>query len=234
MSLDNESYKIDNSDDVNFRDSLSKKRVAFNKQRRTLRQEKKDLKKSYKEILNQLNNTADRRKLKDEYQSAIKDVDTRLNNLADKNKQGIDNDVHSGIDSIQSGYIEAEEFQIPAHALQLVEISIAKLCVRQGTINNVVPKIGTTPLATNVEDNSLSLSGTGTREYWLKVTLDSDGDVTDVTIENNGSFEESATQAKLLLGSVETNSGNIVAFNSNLSGSQSLASCGANHFFGVV
>jgi len=109
MSSDNESYRIDNSDDVSFRDSLSKKRVAFGKQRRTLRQEKKELRKSYKEILNQLNNSADRRKLKDEYQSAIKDVDTRLNNLADKNKQGIDNDVHSGIDSIQSD-IEPEEF----------------------------------------------------------------------------------------------------------------------------
>jgi|GEM_PF-5015142 len=109
MSSDNESYKIDNSDDVSFRDSLSKKRVAFGKQRRTLRQEKKDLKKSYKEILNQLNNTADRRKLKDEYQSAIKDVDTRLNKLTDKNKQEIYNDVHSGIDSIQSD-TELEEF----------------------------------------------------------------------------------------------------------------------------
>lgn len=120
------------------------------------------------------------------------------------------------------------------HAFQLVKVAINDLCVRQGTINSVIPTISGTALAVDVEDNSLSLPGTGTREYWLKVTLDANGDITTVTIEITEPSANSATQAKLLLGSVETNSGNIVAFNSNLSGSQSLASCGATHYFGVV
>lgn len=120
------------------------------------------------------------------------------------------------------------------HAFQLVQVAIDDLCVRQGTVGSVIPTIIGTALAVDVEDNSLSLPGTGTREYWLKVTLDANGDITTVTIETTEPSANSATQAKLLLGSVETDSGNIVAFNSNLSGSQSLASCGSTHYFGVV
>jgi len=120
------------------------------------------------------------------------------------------------------------------HALQLVQVAIDDLCVRQGTIGSVIPTISGTPIEADHTQNSLSLPGTATREYWLKVTLDASGDITTVTIETTEPGADSATQAKLLLGSVETNSGDIVAFNSNLSGSQALASCGATHFFGVV
>lgn len=120
------------------------------------------------------------------------------------------------------------------HAFQLVKVAADDLCVRQGTIGSVIPTISGTALEADHTQNSLSLPGTATREYWLKVTLDTSGDITTVTIETTEPGANSATQAKLLLGSVETDSGDIVAFNSNLSGSQSLASCGATHYFGVV
>lgn len=122
------------------------------------------------------------------------------------------------------------------HAFQLVQVAIDDLCVRQGTIKNVIPTINGTELAVDHTENSLSLPGTGTREYWIKVTLDgSTRNITAVTIENDlPDTTDPITEAWLLLGSVETDSGDIVDFNSNLSGSQELASCGATHYFGVV
>lgn len=121
----------------------------------------------------------------------------------------------------------------PLDALQLVQVAVDDLCVTQGTIQNIIPKIGATALAPNVQDNSLSLPGTGTRGYWLKITL-LDGSITGITIETADPGDDTATQAKLLLGSVETNSGDIVSFQSNLSGSQSMVSCGPVHYFGLI
>jgi hypothetical protein len=121
------------------------------------------------------------------------------------------------------------------HAFQLVEEDITTLCVRQGTVGTIIPTItGGSELEPDYTENVLSLPGTGTREYWLKITIDSSGYITAVTIEDGEPGNVSATQAEILLGSVETDSGDIVVFNSNLSGSQALASCGANHFFGFV
>lgn len=120
------------------------------------------------------------------------------------------------------------------HAFQLVSGGDA-LYVRQGTVGSTIPTItGGSELAAEYTDNELSIPGTGTREYWIKVTLNASSVITAVTIETSEPSADSATQAKLLLGSVETNSGDIVAFNSNLSGSQSLASCGSTHYFGLV
>ena len=119
------------------------------------------------------------------------------------------------------------------HALQLVRFAVDTLCVRQGTIGSIIPTIGGTELESDFSENVLSIPGTATREYWLNVTVAS-GVVTAVSIVTAEPGADSETQAKLLLGSVETNSGDIIAFNSNLSGSQSFASCGSTHFFGVV
>lgn len=123
------------------------------------------------------------------------------------------------------------------HALQLVSTTNDSgdsiLCVRQGTIDNIIPTISGTELEADFKENELSTPGTGTRQYWLNITV-ADGDVTDVAIENSEPGDDSETQAKLLLGSVETNSGDVTSFNSNLSGSQSFASCGAVHFFGLI
>lgn len=119
------------------------------------------------------------------------------------------------------------------HAFQLVRADATTLCVRQGTIGSTIPTISMTELAVDYTDNVLSIPGTGTREYWIKVTLAS-GSITAVTIETSEPSIDTATQAKLLLGSVETDSGDIVAFTSNLSGSQALASCGSIHYFGLV
>lgn len=118
------------------------------------------------------------------------------------------------------------------HAFQLVAES-PNLYVRQGTIGSIIPTIGGTALEADYTENDLSTPNTGTRQYWLNVTVAS-GAVTAVSIVTAEPGADSATQAKLLLGSVETNSNSIIAFNSNLSGSQSFASCGSTHFFGVV
>jgi gas vesicle protein len=222
MSSDNESYRIDNSDDLSFRDSLSKKRVAFGKQRRTLRQEKKDLRKSYKEILNQVNNSADRRKLKDEYQSAIKDVDTRLNNLTDKNKQGIDNDVHSGIDSIQSDTdpLEAayasQDFYL--YAFKVIDDLDGTVSVLTGTVN--------TETATGLEPAGQP------DELWLKVTFDTDGVVTAASVEES-SGTTSATEDYRQIASI-TWDGDAPTIVQGIKGSQSIASCGATHQWGTL
>jgi gas vesicle protein len=222
MSSDNESYRIDNSDDLSFRDSLSKKRVAFGKQRRTLRQEKKDLRKSYKEILNQVNNSADRRKLKDEYQSAIKDVDTRLNNLTDKNKQGIDNDVHSGIDSIQSDTdpLEAayasQDFYL--YAFKVIDDLDGTVSVLTGTVN--------TETATGLEPAGQP------DELWLKVTFDTDGVVTAASVEeSSGTTSETEDYRQIASITWDEDAPTIVQ---GIKGSQSIASCGATHQWGTL
>jgi len=120
------------------------------------------------------------------------------------------------------------------HAFQMVKVAADTLCVRKGTVNTEIPTIGIVALDVDHTENELSIPGTGTREYWLKITRVEGGAVTAVTIEESEPDNVSATQAEILLGSVETDSGDIVTFISNLSGSQALASCGANHFFGVV
>ena len=222
MSSDNESYRIDNSDDLSFRDSLSKKRVAFGKQRRTLRQGKKELRNSYKEILNQLNNSSDRRKLKDQYQSAVKDVDTRLNNLADKNKHGIDNDVHSGIDSIQSDTdpLEAayasQDFYL--YAFKVINDLDGTVSVLTGTVN--------TETATG-----LTPEGKPT-ELWLKVTFDTDGVVTAASVEEN-SGTTSETEDYRQIASITWDE-DVPTIVQGIKGSQSIASCGATHQWGTL
>lgn len=123
------------------------------------------------------------------------------------------------------------------HALQLVSTTNDSgdsiLCVRQGTIDNIIPTISGTALEPDFKENELSTPGTGTRQYWLNITVE-DGEATAVAIEESEPGDDSETQAKLLLGSVETNSGDVTSVNSNLSGSQSFASCGAVHFFGLI
>jgi hypothetical protein len=222
MSSDNESYRIDNSDDVSFRDSLSKKRVAFGEQRRTLRQEKKELRKSYKEILNQVNNSADIRRLKDEYQSNIKDVDTRLNNLTDKNKQGIDNDVHSGIDSIQSDTdpLEAayasQDFYL--YAFKVIDDLDGTVSVLTGTVN--------TETATGLEPAGQP------DELWLKVTFDTDGVVTAASVEeSSGTTSETEDYRQIASITWDEDAPTIVQ---GIKGSQSIASCGATHQWGTL
>ena len=136
--------------------------------------------------------------------------------------------------SVESSKDQSSGASEAPRAFQLVSGGDA-LYVRQGTVGSTIPTItGGSELAAEYTDNELSIPNTGTREYWIKVTLDADSFITAVTIETSEPSADSATQAKLLLGSVETDSGDIVAFNSNLSGSQALASCGSTHYFGLV
>tara|TARA_R110000782_G_scaffold270359_1_gene370502 strand:- start:788 stop:1345 length:558 start_codon:yes stop_codon:yes gene_type:complete len=139
---------------------------------------------------------------------------------------GSDNTFVAGLQTLpRNGQSSQFPFQLVAES--------PNLYVRQGTIGSIIPTIGGTALEADYTENDLSTPNTGTRQYWLNVTVAS-GAVTAVSIVTAEPGADSATQAKLLLGSVETNSNSIVAFNSNLSGSQSFASCGSTHFFGVV
>lgn len=115
-----------------------------------------------------------------------------------------------------------------------------KLYLRKGTVNSVVPTYDGTELDDDYTENELTLPGaSSTQAYWLKAVstgdLDDEG-VTTVTVEDSEPSDDTAAQAKLLLGSVTTD-GNIDVDGtpfSNLSGSQNLDSCGANHSWNVI
>lgn len=119
------------------------------------------------------------------------------------------------------------------HAFQLVG-NITALYVRKGTVNGIVPTIGGTPLNDDYTVNSLTLPGTGSSTYYLKVILDADEVITAVSIETTDPGDDTATQAKQTLGSVTTDSSNVESFSSNLTGSQNVDSCGASHSWNVV
>ena len=91
--------KVDHSQSLDDRDAASKARVAAGKLRRERRNKAKELKKKYKEIRNTLNNTADKRELKEQYKAAILDIDTSL----ELNQSGTDRTIQdNGIDDVDS------------------------------------------------------------------------------------------------------------------------------------
>lgn len=119
------------------------------------------------------------------------------------------------------------------HSFKLIPVGLNELYVVKGTIGSIVPKINGIQLEVDYTENELSLPGTGIMEYWLNITVDN-GSPTDAEIVNSEPSGDTATQSKLLLGTVEVDSGEIVALNSNLSGSQSFASCGSIYFFSSI
>lgn len=129
----------------------------------------------------------------------------------------------------QIGY----EPEVAGHAFQLVSGG-DEVYFRQGSVDSVIATLSGVQLSPDYTNNAISVSGNGTQYFWLKATLDSYGDVTDVSIETTEPSSDTSTQAKHYLGSVEVANGNITAVSSNLSGSQSLASCQANHYWGSV
>ena len=229
-------------------------RFATERATRERRAQEREIKKQRKEALNQATSTSQRREIKkaaEEATIAIRNpsssggdikggiYDISTDNYSQPKRNQTSQDVsteEAGIDTLggssSSDIIGDSSGGGSIHALQLVAES-PYLYVRQGTIGSIIPTNGGTALEADYTENGLSLPGTGTRQYWLNVTVAS-GAVTAVSIVTAEPGADSETQAKLLLGSVETSSGDIIAFNSNLSGSQSFASCGSTHFFGVV
>ena len=99
MDDNNNSSKVDASQSLDDRDAASKARVAAGKLRRERRNKAKELKKKYNEIRNTLNNTADKRELREQYKAALLDIDTSL----ESNKSGAGSTIQDdGIDNVDS------------------------------------------------------------------------------------------------------------------------------------
>ena len=99
MDDNNNSSKVDASQSPDDRDAASKARVAAGKLRRERRNKAKELKEKYNEIRNTLDNTAEKRELKEQYKAAILDIDTSL----ESNKSGAGSTIQDdGIDNVDS------------------------------------------------------------------------------------------------------------------------------------
>lgn len=99
MDDNNNSSKVDNNQSPDDRDAASKARVAAGKLRRERRNKAKELKKKYNEIRSTLDNTAEKRELKEQYNAALLDIDTSL----ESNKSGAGSTIQDdGIDNVDS------------------------------------------------------------------------------------------------------------------------------------
>lgn len=99
MNNSSNSSKIDASQSLDDRDAASKARVAAGELRRERRNKASELKEKYNQIRKTLNNTADRRELREEYKAALLDIDTSL----ESNESGPNSRIQDdGIDSIDS------------------------------------------------------------------------------------------------------------------------------------
>lgn len=116
--------------------------------------------------------------------------------------------------------------------LKLVQIDATTIAVHYGTVDNFVPKIGTTALSTDYTQNTITVSTSKT--YYLKVTINASGTITNVEIVDADPGTVSETMAKQIIGSVTFSSGAITNVAANLTGSQNLDSCGAIHSWNVI
>lgn len=174
----------------------------------------------------------------------IWDLSTDSYEPVDGNQNGINDRINdSGIDRIASYDTNREEADGQSgdevgHPFQLVGAG-NKLYLRKGTVNNVVPTYDGTELEDDYTENELTLPGSSsTQQYWLKAVstgdLDNEG-ITTLTVEDSAPSDDTAAQARQYIGAVTTNSdGDVDGTPSNLSGSQNLDSCGANHSWNVI
>lgn len=116
--------------------------------------------------------------------------------------------------------------------LKLVQIDATTIAFHYGTVDNFVPKIGTTPLSTDYTQNTISVSTSKT--YYLEVTIDANGTITNVEIVDADPGTDSETMTKQVIGSVTFSNGAITSVAANLTGSQNLDSCGAIHSWNVI
>ena len=99
--MNNDSYynKVDSDQDLNIRDADSKSRVKFGQAKRDKRNKAKELKAAFKQRLNSLDNTKDRRDAKEKFKSDLMDIDTGL----ESNKSGAGSTVQDdSIDNVDS------------------------------------------------------------------------------------------------------------------------------------
>lgn len=109
---------------------------------------------------------------------------------------------------------------------QIVQIDATTIAIRKGTVSNIVPTIGVTPLDDDYTLNTINVTGATT--FWLDATLANEI-VTAVAIVTSDPGADTDTQSKQTLGSLTWDSGAIDAISSNLGGSQNVDSCGAFH-----
>jgi len=220
MDDNNNSSKVDDSQSLDERDAASKARVAAGKLRRERRNKAKELKKKYNEIRNTLDNTADKRELKEQYKAALLDIDTSL----ESNKSGagstiqddgIDN-VESSTDPLEAIYAESQDFYL--YAFKVVDNGNGTVSVTTGTVNTETTT-GLTP-------------GGKPTELWLKVTFNASGEVTAASVQTaNGGT--SATQDYRQIATITWDE-NVPTISQGIKGSQSIASCGATHQWGTL
>ena len=220
MDDNNNSSKVDASQSLDDRDAASKARVAAGKLRRERRNKAKELKKKYNEIRNTLNNTADKRELREQYKAALLDIDTSL----ESNKSGagstiqddgIDN-VESSTDPLEAAYA-SQDFYL--YAFKVIDNLDGTVSVLTGTVN--------TETATG-----LTPAGQPTA-LWLKVTFSATtGEVTAAVIETESSAV-SETNDSRQIASI-TWDGDAPTIVQGIKGSQSIASCGATHQWGTL
>jgi hypothetical protein len=119
----------------------------------------------------------------------------------------------------------------PSFPFEIVPIDETTIAIRKGTVSNIVPTIGGTPLKDDYTLNTITVSAATT--FWLNATLVGEI-VTAVAIVTIDPGADTATQAKQTLGSLSWVSGAIDAISSNLGGSQSHAACGTTHWWEAV
>ena len=219
--MNNDSYynKVDSDQDLDTRDAESKSRVKLGQAKRDKRNKAKELKAAFKQRLKSLDNTKDKRKLREQFKSALKDIDTGL----DTNRSGAESTVQDdGIDNVESSTdpLEAayasQDFYL--YAFKVIDGLDGTVSVLTGTVN--------TETATG-----LTPSGQPD-ELWLKVTFDTDGEVTAASVETSGGTT-SETQDYRLIAAI-TWDGDLPTIVQGIKGSQSIASCGATHQWGTL
>jgi len=219
--MNNDSYynKVDNDQDLDIRDAESKSRVKLGQAKRDKRNKAKELKAAFKQRLKSLDNTKDKRKLREQFKSALKDIDTGL----DSNRSGAGSTVQDdGIDNVESSTdpLEAayasQDFYL--YAFKVIDGLDGTVSVLTGTVN--------TETATG-----LTPSGQPD-ELWLKVTFNTDGEVTAASVQtSSGTTSETEDYRQIATITWNGDSPTIVQ---GIKGSQSIASCGATHQWGTL
>ena len=219
--MNNDSYynKVDNDQDLDIRDAESKSRVKLGQAKRDKRNRAKELKAAFKQRLKSLDNTKDKRKLREQFKSALKDIDTGL----DTNRSGAESTVQDdGIDNVESSTdpLEAayasQDFYL--YAFKVIDNLDGTVSVLTGTVN---------------AETATGLTPSGQPdELWLKVTFNTDGEVTAASVETSGGTT-SETQDYRQIATI-TWDGNAPTIVQGIKGSQSIASCGATHQWGTL
>jgi hypothetical protein len=202
-------------EDIDWNNIVSKNQRA---ETRRERQVEKDVKDRRKSLLRGASSTKERRAIK----AGVYDLNTR----PDDNKEGTDERIQNdGIDRITSPIQDNSGSDdsngggsVELYAFKIIDDGDGTVSVTTGTVN--------TETATG-----LTPSGKPT-ELWLKVTFDTDGEVTAASVQaSSGSTSETQDYRQI---ATITWSGDSPTIVQGIKGSQSIASCGATHQWGTL